>query len=88
VFFFFDRYLFENKLNKNKKMKNIVKLTESDLTRLVKRVIEETVQSGEVRDKNGNIVFSYDCVKSTLTAGGRTFSTDPQFCNRNKSVIS
>ncbi len=88
MFFFFDRYLFENKLNKNKKMKNIVKLTESDLTRLVKRVIEETVQSGEVRDKNGNIVFSYDCVKSTLTAGGRTFSTDPQFCNRNKSVIS
>ena len=69
-------------------MKKIVRLTERDLTRLVKNVIKETLQSGEVRDKNGNIAFSYDCVKSTLTAGGRTFSTDPQFCNRNKSVIS
>ena len=53
--FFFDRYLFENKLNKNKKMKNIVRLTESDLTRLVKRVINEAViASLEKRDLTNN----------------------------------
>jgi hypothetical protein len=70
-------------------MKNIVRLTESDLIRLVKNVIKEGLQSGEVRDKNGTLLFSYDCVKSTLTtSSGITFSTDPQFCNRNKSVLS
>ena len=68
-------------------MKKIVRLTETDLTKLVKRVINEGEVAGRVTDKQGNVVFEYDCRKMTLMAGGKTFKINQQFCSDNASVL-
>lgn len=68
-------------------MARIVRLTESDLTKLVKRVINEGEVSGKVMDKQGNVIFEYDCRNMTMMAGGKMFKINQQFCSDNANTL-
>ena len=62
-------------------MKRIIKLTESDLTRIVKRVIKE---SGIIKRDNGDIILGMD----SLLGGGRPgVMTELDFAKQQLQIV-
>jgi hypothetical protein len=67
-------YLFVNKKNKIKNMKRIVRLTESDLARIVRKVINENRYLNEaVRNIGKTFNVDGDTFQATIGANDRIF---------------
>ena len=72
VFFFLTIYLYENKLIKKKTMKKITRLTENDLTRLVKKVMYWRDYNGELEELESKL----DMIKKRLAELAQIIDND------------
>ena len=83
-FFYFTIYLYvkklKNKKNKFKKiMKRIIRLTESDLARIVKRVIKEQETSQLMPVSYTELDYNGNIISTTLNKGQNKFKVTPSY---------
>jgi len=79
-------YLYGNKFIKKNTMKKIVKLTESDLTRLVKKVIKEEYWK-DYKDRLDELKSNLNKIKEELEAIAQNIDNDDNLDNDEKDDL-